>query len=352
MSTKRALVLSGGSIKGAFQAGAIAELLDSGFVPDAIYGTSVGSLNGSFLTERAGRAVRAGQTPDWAEIGRALEKFWLEDLKSPAQVGTQRRLLPLATALLRSRFAGLIDTGPLRKLLETVLEPDNLRASPVRFYACAVNLANGEAVYASQDYSGILDYIIASTAIPVEMPHVNIGNAPYVDGGVREVAPLGKAIEDEADEIACICCLPRNLEGVAFRPGNLLEFALRLMDVVTNELINNDLDRFEQINDWVRAYQDMLKKLPQTMPDYARGQNVESTISPLFAELPFNKWREIPITLIRPENEVVLDLMHFTPTDIEEVIKQGRNVARKILGPAATSKPAVEAGEHEAESAV
>jgi len=335
MGTKRALVLSGGSIKGAFQAGAIAELFESGFVPDAIYGTSVGSLNGSFLAERAGRAARAGQTPDWAEIGRMLEQFWLEDLKSPAQVGTQRRLLPLAMAVLRSQFAGLIDTSPLRKLLETVLEPDNLRASPACFYACAVNLANGEAVYASQDYSGILDYIIASTAIPVEMPCVVIGNAPYVDGGVREVAPLGKAIEDGADEIACICCLPRNLDGVTCRPGNLAEFALRLMDVVTNELINNDLDRFEQINTWVRAYRDMLNELPQTVPGYATTQNVEATVAPLFAALPFSKWREIPITLIRPENEIVLDLMHFTPTDIAEVIKQGRNVARKILQSAA-----------------
>jgi len=39
---KTAFVLSGGSIKGAFQAGVIADLLTSGsFKPDLIYGTKV-----------------------------------------------------------------------------------------------------------------------------------------------------------------------------------------------------------------------------------------------------------------------------------------------------------------------
>ena len=331
MSIKKALVLSGGSIKGCFQAGAIAELLDSGFVPDAIYGTSVGSLNGSFLAERAGRAARAEETPDWPAIGQSLVQFWLEDLRFPSQVGTQRRMLSLVTALLRSRFAGLIDTGPLRRLIESTLDPCNLRASPVRFYACTVNLASGNAVYASQDNSGILDYIMASTAIPVQMPHVDIGNAPYVDGGVRKVAPLSKAIEDGAEEIACICCLPRELDAATFRPGNLLEFALRLMAVVTNELINNDLKRFDQVNEWVRAYKQVPDKLNRALPDLGNAEDTEAAVVNSLADLPFHRWRDIPITVIRPENEIALDLMHFAPADIAEVINQGRNVARKKL---------------------
>jgi len=331
MNKKTALVLSGGSIKGAFQAGAIAELLESGFIPDAIYGTSVGSLNGSFLAERAGRAARAGQSPDWPAIGRELERFWLAELQSPAQIGSPRKLLGLALATLRGKFAGLIDMRPLRKLLEATLDPGNLRASPIRFYACAVNLATGEAVYADQDYSGLLDYVIASTAIPVEMPYVNIGGAPYVDGGVREVAPLAKAIEDGAEEIACICCLPRKLEGVTFKPGNLLEFALRLMDVITNELINNDLDRFQQVNTWVRAYKEMPGKLNQTLPADAGADDAQNVVNDLLADFPFGDWREIPMTLIRPENEVVLDLMNFTPADIAEVLKYGRHIAHQVL---------------------
>ena len=43
------LVLGGGSIKGAWQAGAIRAVLESGYQPDFITGISVGSINGPFL---------------------------------------------------------------------------------------------------------------------------------------------------------------------------------------------------------------------------------------------------------------------------------------------------------------
>lgn len=331
MDIEKALVLSGGSIKGAFQAGAIAQLLESGFVPDAIYGTSVGSLNGSFLAERAGRVVRRGEEPDWPELGRELESFWLEDLHSPAQVGAQRRLFPLVTSLLRQEFEGLIDTSPLRALVAEQLDPENLRASPIRFFACAVNLVTGEATYASEDYSGILDYIMASTAIPIQMPYVTIGNTLYVDGGVREVAPLSRAIEDGAQDIVCIVCQPTELEGASFRPGNLLQFAMRLMEVVSNELINNDIERFRKVNSWVETFNQVRGDLEEFLSDQGTAEADRAEILEKLSELPFQEWRQIPITVIRPDNEIVLDLLDFTPEDIQEVIEQGRNIARREL---------------------
>jgi NTE family protein len=331
MAIERALVLSGGSIKGAFQAGAIAALLETGWVPDAIYGTSVGSLNGAFLADRAGRAVLADQEPDWQALGQELEEFWRVELKSPAQVGTQRRTLPLIMSLLRQTFTGLIDTSPLQSLVARQLKPEHLRASPVKFYACSVNLVTGETVYADQDYSGILDYVVASTAIPIEMPYIEIGKSPYVDGGVREVAPLSRAIEDDAQDIVCIVCQPEDLQGVSFRPGSLPQFALRLMDVVTNELINNDLDWFDRINSWVATYDDVQTKLSEIMATIDLTEEEKERFDALLAQLPFNEWRQIPIKVIRPENEIVLDLLHFKPAEIAEVIAQGRNIAKKTL---------------------
>jgi len=64
MAIQRALVLSGGSIKGAFQAGAIGHVLTK-FEPDLIVGTSVGSLNGGFLADRASLSPAAPRV-DWA----------------------------------------------------------------------------------------------------------------------------------------------------------------------------------------------------------------------------------------------------------------------------------------------
>ncbi len=331
MRIKKALVLSGGSIKGAFQAGAIAELLASGFVPDAIYGTSVGSLNGAFLADRSGRAIKAGETLDCAALGRKRETFWLNDLHSPSQVGVQRRIIPLIFSLLRRNFKGLINTGPLRELVEAQIDPENLRASPIQFFACAVNLVTGEAVYANPDYSGILDYIIASTAIPVQMPYITIGKSPHVDGGVREVAPLKRAIDDGAEEIVCIICQPEKLQGASFDPGNLPEFAMRLMEVVTNELVNNDIEQFRDVNRWVETFQEVQGDLSNLLRTQGRAKAASAEIMEKLTELPFTRWRRIPITVIRPDNEIVIDLLHFTPAQIREVIEQGRNIARREL---------------------
>ena len=112
---RRALVLSGGSIKGAFQAGAVCELLRRGFVPDAIYGISVGALNGAFLANSAGEAALSGKPPEWPQIGQALRDFWHDNITEPKKIARPRRGLGLAYDILFSDFEGLVDTKPLRE---------------------------------------------------------------------------------------------------------------------------------------------------------------------------------------------------------------------------------------------
>src|ERR1035441_8454175 len=87
----KALVLSGGSIKGAFQVGAIEYLLgDGGFQPDFIYGMSVGALNGAFLVDRAGQqAVKDKDQPvNWKSIGKELTSFWTTNITSRSEEHT------------------------------------------------------------------------------------------------------------------------------------------------------------------------------------------------------------------------------------------------------------------------
>lgn len=143
---EKALVLSGGSVKGAFQAGVIAEVFNSGFAPDAIYGTSAGSMNGAFLAERAGRA---GTSENWPEIGNELVNFWQDNITSFEKIGKKRNIFKLAWNLARNKFDGLVDTSPLRNLVEREIKIDNLRKSPVSYSACAVNVADSQVVYAT-----------------------------------------------------------------------------------------------------------------------------------------------------------------------------------------------------------
>jgi len=301
---KTGLVLSGGSIKGAFQAGAIREILDAGVEPAGIYGISVGSLNGGFLTDRAGRAEKQGAKPDWPAIGQELGNFWLEKIDSFGKIGKKRNFFSLAWQVAFSNFAGLIDTGRIHELIKSTLNEDNLRNSPAIFRAGSVNMADGSLFQAQNDTPNLIEYIIASTAIPVMMPVSMVSSQPLVDGGVRDVAAMKPAIEDGAEEIVCVLCQPRNLTGTQINCGNLLQFAERLMEIVVNETVNNDIEWAQYIND----------NTPADGTPAASG--------------PMAGYRRVPLTVIRPGGPLNIDLTDFDRADIQRIYDEGRAAAR------------------------
>jgi NTE family protein len=306
-----ALVLSGGSIKGAFQAGAIAELLGSGIKPMAIYGISVGSLNGGFLADRAGKAARAEEEPDWPQIGEELVQFWTERISSFKLIGRERGNVSLLWSIIRGKFEGAIDTGRLRHLVSRTLNEDDLAACPIVFQAGSVDLLTGKLVYADKSNSSrqFREYIIAGTAIPVVMPVSVINQRPLVDGGIRDVALLRSAIrEEKAERVFCILCQEEVLEAAVVDHRKILEYGERLMAIVTNEIVNNDIDRARTINRFVET---------------GRLQPPES---------PEDKdYRYIDLKVVRPKAGLNIELTEFDSDDIRRLVKLGREAAREKL---------------------
>jgi len=304
---KKALVLSGGSIKGAFQAGVISEVLGYGYEPDFIYGVSVGALNGAFLSERAGRYNVQGKKTDWKTIGKELEEFWLNNIKSFENLGYTQGARTLLKALFRN-FDGLVQMNPLYDLVKSIIKEENLRNSPVSFTATSVNLADGKVVNADLGYPHIIDYILASTAIPIMMPVVNVGGAPLVDGGVRDVAPLKLAYKEPlVEEIYCILCQPEETSGAQFDIKNLLQYTDRLMEIVSNEILTNDIKWAEFANDFCSL-----------------------DGSPIL-EGPLRGYRKVPLTVFRPKTTINVDIQSFDSTDIKNMIDLGKYVARENL---------------------
>mgnify|MGYP005845816529 CR=1 FL=1 len=301
----QALVLGGGSIKGAFQAGALGEILARGFVPHIITGISVGALNGAFLTERAGRAP--GGSPDWPAIGAQLVQFWQDKITQPGDIIEVRSRGKVALSALFSRFDGLVKTDRLKALVRKELNESNLRNSPVAFYAGSVNLADGEIVYASLGFPNLLDYIIASTAIPIMMPISMIGDRPYYDGGMRDIAPLKQAIDAGATEIVCVACQPFKLSGADFNRGNILHLVDRVVTIMTNEILRNDLEFASYINEYC----------PRDGSPIPSG--------------PLRGYRYIPIRIIQPAMPIEVQIDAFTRNDITDMLALGRWAAREAM---------------------
>ncbi|MGA0555075.1 patatin-like phospholipase family protein [Larkinella sp. VNQ87] len=295
----RALVLGGGSLKGAFQAGAIQAILEGGFEPEAIYGISVGSLNAVFLAHEAGKQFAEHGTVDWPKAGRRLIEFWVRNITRPEDVAVIRSRFMMGYNTLMSRFDGLLDNAPLQNLIKANIQLPTLVNSPVKLKVGAVDIIKGDMIYASNDDTSILDYVIASSSLPFLMPAVCIDKDPqkmYLDGGLREVAPLREAIDDGANTLVCVACHAKRIFTEKFNYRSLLNLVERVKDITVNQLVNNDIAWAER---WIER-----EKL--------RGKDMH-------------------LTIIRPHEPLYLNLMRFSSDDIGRLIVQGYQHATEVL---------------------
>jgi NTE family protein len=308
-SHRRALVLSGGGIKGAFQAGAIAEVLSQGFEPDILIGTSIGALNAAFLADRVGRSRLANQPVDWAKVGASLEAFWSTKITGPDCIIGKKTPTEIGVDIARKRFSGFVGIDPAAKIARDEIHVDNVRASKLTIQVATVNVADGVLVLADSGYPDFVEYVIASSAMPLVMPLKNIGGALYTDGGIRHVAPVQAAIKLHADEIICIVCQAEKLAALSLNAGNIFQLGGQLMDIITNALVTNDLDQLQR--------ETMLRE------ELLRATNKT-------AQRRVSVYR-----VIRPAAEITADIESFTSKDIKEMISTGHAAAAGRLIPPA-----------------
>jgi len=238
------LVLAGGSVKGAFQAGVMKAMMERGYQPDAVYGVSVGSLNAAYFVNQLGMQALTGGPISFTDASQDLWDFWETRITSPKSLSKPFNIFQLGLTALRKKFKGLVDTQPLRNLLTEVLSIHNLHASPISLKIGAVNIMDGTVYYVDASEEYFLDYLMASSAVPILMPVVKINGETrrsFLDGALRDVAPIKKAVDDGASHIVCISCHMESIEGGHFDSGDLLALVDRVMDIAVNEILNADI---------------------------------------------------------------------------------------------------------------
>jgi NTE family protein len=287
----KALVLGGGSLKGAFQVGVVQAILEEGFEPEMIYGISVGSLNASYLVNEAGKHTIEHQKIDWPKISRQLIEFWVKNITHPEDIAIMRSKFTLGMDTLLSRFDGLLDTTPLHTLIRKNVDEFILRNSPIKLKVGAVDVLSGKMVYATPQDEHFVEYILASSSLPTLMPPVHIKGqrkSAYLDGGLRVVAPLKAALEDGATEVICVACHTEHIPGDTVNYRNLLQLLDRVKDINVNQIVNSDIA-------WAQSY--------------VEKENL--------------KGRPITLKVVRPPEPLDLDMLKFNSEDIVRLIVQG-----------------------------
>lgn len=300
-----ALVLAGGGVKGAYQAGAIEAVFESGYQPGIVTGISVGALNAAFLA--------AHQDSDQA--GARLAEFWVTEVTEPSKFVKKRGALDLLWRVLTKQWDGVVDTKPLADVVKRVLAPHFPRPDGIQVRVGAVDLRSGALMYTGAESPDFIDAVLASAAEPISMPLRKIQGVPYYDGGLRDIAPLKQAIDLGATRIVCVLTQPADVGAYTEKEGDVLNLIDRVLGIVTNEIVENDLDTAQTINR-------LLLELP-----------LEVLGHPHFADK-----RPIPLTVIRPSVAIPVSLDSFTREDIRRMVEQGRQDARAILAQATVTE--------------
>lgn len=179
---KTAFVFAGGGSLGAVQVGMLQVMLEAGLRPDFIVGSSVGALNAGFF---AGDPTPGG-VEQLAEIWRGLRR---RDI-FPLTLGAALKWLGPTEAL--------CDSVGLRRLIERNLQYRELQDAAVPVHVVATNLG-GETVRLSSGPAP--EAILASAAIPVVFPSVEVSGERLIDGAIAGNTPILTAAELGATRI-------------------------------------------------------------------------------------------------------------------------------------------------------
>jgi len=181
-----ALIFSGGGAKGAWEAGVAVEIVTKRVPVKLVAGTSAGALNATL--------VAAGQADLLEELWRGISREQIFFLRPSVFFAG---LLPGWLTLWRVNRAGaLFDSSPLRTLIESRLDFERVRQSPIRLVIVAADLER-RTKRLFDNHTVTVDALMASVAVPGAFAPVAVGGRLLVDGGLTGRAPVLDALETE-----------------------------------------------------------------------------------------------------------------------------------------------------------
>ena len=276
------LILSGGGARAAYQVGVLSAIGD--LLPDAahnpfpvIVGTSAGAINAVALacgalnfTDAIRQLARVWQgfhshqvyRSDWPGVVRQAARFIGHSL-----LGMGREI-PVA----------LLDSSPLRKLLERELDLSGIGAALARkrlraIAVTAFGYESGQAVTFYQSRPKIdswarhrrvgvpakldFEHLLASSAMPLIFPPVRINREYFGDGAVRQSAPISPALHLGATRVLVVGVSgnpgagdkPRIASRALIdRPPSLAQISGHLLNSTFVDNLESDIELLERIN--------------------------------------------------------------------------------------------------------
>lgn len=284
-------MLSGGGARAAYQVGCLRHLASRypELSPGILTGVSAGGILATHLASRTGSFETAVD-----ELSEIWGRLQMADVFRVGAGDLATRVLRWGVRLISGGASGvhvrsLVDTTPLHELLERTLEPDadgtlpaidrNLAAG--RLDAVALtgsSYTTGQSVTWVQNRPGGdlaswsgprgrsvrcalgVQHVMASAALPLFFPAVQVDGSWYGDGGIRLTAPLSPAVHLGARRIIVVSTRYARSRAETDPPAeNNYPPPAQVVGVLFNaiflDLLDADVLRLQQVND-------LLEQLP------------------------------------------------------------------------------------------
>lgn len=183
--TRTAFVLGGGGVLGAVEVGMLRALGEAGIEPDVILGTSVGALNGALVAANPGPGVIDRLLALWESAAGGKEVY------GDGAVRQVTRAVRTGTHLHSAR--------PLRERLHQELGDLTFDELAIPFQCCAASIERAAEHWFCE--GRVVDAVMASAAVPGLLRPARVGAEHYLDGGIVNSIPVGRAVETGADRV-------------------------------------------------------------------------------------------------------------------------------------------------------
>lgn len=193
---KRAIVLSGGGGKGAYQIGFWKAIRELDISYDIVTGTSIGALNGAFMVQ--------GNYRDAFKLWYYMDYNQVFDGGIDGSYYTSKGRRKVILKYAKGAAKGGLSVPGLENIIKENLRPDLFYSSSVDYGLVTVKFPSLKPVMLTKDKIKeelLPDYLLASASCFPAFKMKEINKESYIDGGYYDNMPVDLAIKMGASEI-------------------------------------------------------------------------------------------------------------------------------------------------------
>ncbi|MCH9809460.1 MAG: alpha/beta fold hydrolase [Alphaproteobacteria bacterium] len=258
------LVLQGGGALGAYEAGAVIRLLEAGYRPAVLAGTSIGAINACAIAAPLNTTPQHNLLNLWKHLRNDPPMFFPKSQMQMFQSLGHPRFFSMRQDFWNSKgWQSLYSIEPALETMRKFIDFDFLNSDAcATVVMTATNVETGEIErFSNRTHTLRPEHLMASGALPPSFPPIEVDGQYYWDGGLYDNTPIQSLIRilDEHQVEAMPIFLIEVFSAKGAVPNNINESLDRMTELVYEDKFWKMFEGSHQ----AAGYAEMLIKLDE-----------------------------------------------------------------------------------------